>query len=94
MVLAGVRVLGFVQFTEELADGGHLLRIKLIDRAWVDGHAHAAGLGVYAERRLEQVVAVLRDLRVEPWVRVLDDDVLQRGLVQALRGRVSGMLEV
>lgn len=69
-----------VELAEELADGGDVLRAEVVYLLRVDGDADATGLGVHAEGRLEQVVAVFRDFGVEPGVGVLQDDVLHRGL--------------
>ena len=48
-----------VDLVGELGDGGHLQRVELVHLGRVNGHAHAARLGVHAEGGLEQVVQPL-----------------------------------
>ena len=81
-VLASICVLVLVQLAQELARGGHPLglRADLDDCVRVDRHAHAADIGVHAERRFERVVGM--------------SDVLERGRLHKLCVQIDGVSAV
>lgn len=64
-----------IEFVQELTDSRHPFRIKLVDRPGIHRHADATRLRVNTERRLQQMVSVFRDLRVEARIRVLQHDI-------------------
>ncbi|KAI0563975.1 hypothetical protein FGB62_32g139 [Gracilaria domingensis] len=55
------------------------LRVEAVRVLDAERHAHAARLGVHAERRLEQVVHLAADVDVQARVRVAQHDVVERG---------------
>eukprot|EP00959_Pyramimonas_sp_CCMP1952_P275609 5761098-Pyramimonas_sp.AAC.1 len=71
-----VGLLVLVELVEEPGHGGHLHRIKLLRYRRINGDAHAARLGVHAEGRLQQMVHVLRHLRVQPGVDVREHNLV------------------
>ena len=71
----GMRGVVRLDLANELRQSRNFEGIKALALARDDRHAHAAGRGMDAERALEQVVDLSRDLVIETGVAVLEDDV-------------------
>lgn len=80
---------GGVELLQQLAHGDHGLGVKLVRSGGVDGQAHAARLGVHAERRLEQVVHLLGHLQVQSGVGMRQHHLAQAALQRASAARVT-----
>jgi len=53
--------LQLVELAQQQTHSRHALGPEVVYRAWVDGNADSAYLGVHTEGCLEQAIAVLRD---------------------------------
>mmetsp|Transcript_25024 Transcript_25024/g.62547 ORF Transcript_25024/g.62547 Transcript_25024/m.62547 type:complete len:435 (+) Transcript_25024:215-1519(+) len=66
-----------IQFVQQLRHGGHRHGVEGVGARGIHGHAHPTGLGVDAERRLEEVVHVFGHLDVQSGIYVSKDNVVQ-----------------
>lgn len=87
-VLSRLRKRELIELPEQLAHRRHPRRIELVDRSGIHRNTDTAGLGVYTEWCLEQVVAVFGHLRVKSWVRVLEHDILLGGVQRLTKRRI------
>ena len=55
-----------VNLLDQLEHSGHVLGVELLRLGGVEGDTDSAGLGMDAERGLQQVVHTLRDGNIQP----------------------------